>query len=370
MLQNQLPSHYVLVTPFHAIMLRLGEVGLCPPGTGTKKYGEMAKALFTCLRHDIIPRQATHLQSVARMIGSSNGDGYALLWNILMLTMPAFDRTVRPQFPLWEDCQHCVHQFADACMLYFVLQSKRGERHDHRDKSLQYLRAITEPGYQTIVIGLITAVISDVSEELSDAFQIHNLALRIFTDMGNFELPTQRRVNHMTLTPSVDFAEEDVISPEYHMQDGSVLDMTDPMIKNLRREDTRGARPPRREPAAGRGHSRSGDRAGRGDKPYRRQPLDPQMTCEACGADGHGARQCRGLGRTLRLFKFMGSNKRLCDEVMADWKTKKRSGGERMVVRYMQAAKLSLDDIYQEMDWEFIDSLDQAEAHKLCLPVD
>ena len=94
------------------------------------------------------------------------------------------------------------------------------------------------------------------------------------------------------------------------------------------------------------------------------------MTCEACGADGHGARQCRGLGRTLRLFKFMGSNKRLCDEVMADWKTQKRSGGERMVVRYMQAAKLSLDDIYQEMDWDFIDSLDQAEAHKLCLPVD
>ena len=88
----------------------------------------------------------------------------------------------------------------------------------------------------------------------TDAFQIHNLALRIFTDMGNFELPTQRRVNHMTLTPSVDFAEEDVISPEYHMQDGSVLDMTDPMIHNLRREDTRGARPPRREPPAGRGH--------------------------------------------------------------------------------------------------------------------
>ena len=66
----------------------------------------------------------------------------------------------------------------------------------------------------------------------------------------------------------------------------------------------------------------------------------------------------------------MGSNKRLCDEVMADWKTQKRYGGERMVVRYMQAEKLSLDDIYQEMDWEFIDSLDQAEAHKLCLPVD
>ena len=135
--------------------------------------------------------------------------------------MPAFDRLARPKFPAWEDCQQCVHQFADACMLYFVLQSKRGENYDHRDKSLQYLCAITEPGYQTIVIGLITAVISNVSEELSDAFQIHNLALHIFTDMGTFELPTRRRFNLMTLTPSVDFPEEDVISPEYHMQDGS-----------------------------------------------------------------------------------------------------------------------------------------------------
>ena len=66
----------------------------------------------------------------------------------------------------------------------------------------------------------------------------------------------------------------------------------------------------------------------------------------------------------------MGSNKRLCDQVMAEWETKKQYGGERMDVRYMQAAKLSLDEIYHEMDWEFIDSLDQADAHQLCLPVD
>ena len=139
-------------------------------------------------------------------------------------------------------------------MLYFVLQSKRGERHDHRDKSLQYLRAITEPNYQTIVIGLSTAVISDVSEDLSDAFRIRNITLRIFTNMGNFELPTRRRVNLMTLPPSIDFAEENVISPEYHMQDGSVLGV-DHSVNNFRHDEPRDMCPPCRDRPGGRGNA-------------------------------------------------------------------------------------------------------------------
>ena len=188
--------------------------------------------------------------------------------------------------------------------------------------------------------------------------------------MGNFELPTRRRVNLMTLPPSADFAEEEVISPEYHMQDGSVLGL-DHSVKNFRRDDPRDRRPPRRDRPGGRGNDRPTGRGGRGDdRQRRRQVLDPNVTCEACGAKGHGARQCNGLARTLRLFKFMGSNKRLCDQVMADWEAKKKSGGTGMIVRYMNAAGLSLDEIYDEMDWECIDSLDAAATNKICLPVE
>ena len=41
-----------------------------------------------------------------------------------------------------------------------------------------------------------------------------------------------------------------------------------------------------------------------------------------------------------------------------------------MIVHYMNATVLSLDEIYDEMDWECIDSLDAATTNKLCLPVE
>ena len=51
------------------------------------------------------------------------------------------------------------------------------------------------------------------------------------------------------------------------------------------------------------------------------------MTCDECGADDNGARQCNGLDRTLRLFKYIGLNKRIFDQIMAEWESRKQSGG-------------------------------------------
>ena len=100
MLTSQLPNMNVPIVPFAAISLKLGKQGLCPPGLGTSMYLEMSRALYNFLRSGIIPTGATRLNSVARMVGNNSGNGYELLWNLLVLTLPVFDPMVRAHFPL------------------------------------------------------------------------------------------------------------------------------------------------------------------------------------------------------------------------------------------------------------------------------
>ena len=119
MLTNQLPNLNVAIVPFRAIMFKLGKHGLCPPGMGHSRYLEMSRALYNCLQSNILPTGATRLNSVARMVGNSSGNGYDLLRNILVLTLPVFDPMIRAHFPHWEDQDRCVYKFADASLLYF-----------------------------------------------------------------------------------------------------------------------------------------------------------------------------------------------------------------------------------------------------------
>ena len=156
----------------------------------------MYRTLYNCLRSNIIPTGATRLNSVARMVGNNSGNGYDLLWNILVLTLPVFDPMVRAHFPHWEDQDRCVHKFADASLLYFQLQKKRGERFTFKEMSLRYLRGITEPSYMGIITGLQTSVLSSAIVELPEDLQISSLATRIHQTLSNFEIPNPR-INSM-----------------------------------------------------------------------------------------------------------------------------------------------------------------------------
>ena len=109
MLTSQLPNMNVAIVPFGEITLKLGKQGLCPPGLGTSMYLEMSRALYNCLRAGIIPTGAMRINSVARMVGDNSGNGYELLWNLLVLTLPVFDPMVRAHFPLWEEQDQGVH---------------------------------------------------------------------------------------------------------------------------------------------------------------------------------------------------------------------------------------------------------------------
>ena len=70
------------------------------------------------------------------------------------------------------------------------------------------------------------------------------------------------------------------------------------------------------------------------------------------------------------MIKFIGKNKRICDQITEEWESRNEAGGEKMIARYMQASKLSLEEIYGEMDWEYINSLESDDSNSLCLPVE
>ena len=363
----------VVIVPFDAITLKLGKKSLCQRGLGTSMYLEMSRALYNCLRSGIIPTGATRLNSVARMVGNNSGNGYELLWNLLVLTLPVFDPMVRAHFPLWEEQDQCVHRFADATLLYFQLQKKRGERFNLKEMSLQYLRGITESTYMGIITGLQTSVLSVTTTDLPDELQISALATRIHQTMSNFEIPNARihmMQRHEGRPPPPDFLPiDDYDDDDYEMQDASVSGMQDGLVNNLRRPV--GKRPSDRFGRNSNQRDRGSDRGGRGgnhDRQRRPPSLNKDMQCHACGALGHGARQCNGLARTLRILKFAGANKKLCDELLKDLEASKDTGGRRMLSKYLELNNLTLPDVFSQLDWEYVDAADLAAANTLTIP--
>ena len=89
------------------------------------------------------------------------------------------------------------------------------------------------------------------------------------------------------------------------------------------------------------------------------------MQCHACGALGHGARQCKGLARTLRILKYAGANKALCDQLLKEWEADKDPGGRKMLSRYLEAYNFSAADVFSQMDWNTLDAEDIAEVKSL-----
>ena len=83
---------------------------------------------------------------------------------------------------------------------------------------------------------------------------------------------------------------------------------------------------------------------------------------------GHAARQCKGLARTLRILKYAGSNKALCDELLKKWESDKDPGGRMMLRNYLEAYNFSAADVFSQMDWNALDTAEIAEANSLVFP--
>ncbi len=97
---QKISSVYLLpLMPFDAINLRLGFEGLCPPGLSVHCYAEICHALMEVLPR-LLPCSINRVTTAISTTRAENGNGFALLWDVLALSVPGFDPTLQILAPI------------------------------------------------------------------------------------------------------------------------------------------------------------------------------------------------------------------------------------------------------------------------------
>ena len=77
---QKISAGYLLpLMPFDAIKLSYNFKGLCPPGLGTLRYGEIGSALMDILPR-LFPKSIPEITSAIATVGSEPNNGYDLFW--------------------------------------------------------------------------------------------------------------------------------------------------------------------------------------------------------------------------------------------------------------------------------------------------
>jgi hypothetical protein len=98
----QKASIYLLpVMPFDCICIKMGFEVLCPPGLGLPCCAMIAWVLMEILPK-FLPCFDTQITSLITMTCMELENGYDLLWQVLMLTVPGFDPTISVMIPVWQ----------------------------------------------------------------------------------------------------------------------------------------------------------------------------------------------------------------------------------------------------------------------------
>jgi hypothetical protein len=105
----------------------------------------------------LLPCSISRVTTAVSTTRAENGNGFALLWDVLALSVPGFDPTFQISAPIWEDFLDILN-FCHAFLLYFRLQAKLGLFHDDCKRSCTFLRVIQHTEYVDIVTILQTHV--------------------------------------------------------------------------------------------------------------------------------------------------------------------------------------------------------------------
>ncbi len=154
-LHKTLVIYLLPVMPFDCISIKMGFEVLCPPGLGLPCYAIIARVLMEILPK-ILPRPDTHVALLIMMTCMESGNGYDLLWHILMLTVPGFNPTIPVTIPAWQD--NDIFEFATSFSLYFWLQTKKGVVYDNCTHSTTFLNAVLNPAYTYVITTLLTCI--------------------------------------------------------------------------------------------------------------------------------------------------------------------------------------------------------------------
>jgi hypothetical protein len=392
---QKISAGYLLpLMPFDAIKLSFKFEGLCPPGLGTSRYGEIGSTLMDILPR-LLPTTTPEVASTIATVGFESNNGYDLLWRVLELTIPGFDPTIPILPPVW--CRDSdVFEFCQAYLLYFRLQSKKNNHFDARTRSCIFLRAISQTDYADIVTllqaqldshrsadddghiphhlrlsGLATLIHNNAKARVRDfgAPRIHRLdgSDSVWDLVDDDELPFCHVQGYEPRVLRLDhgrdrgrgreFDSRDSPNPRYDRREGPSLRGG---IRDYDRRDIRDRAP---------GRSRYGDRGarppdtapGRPVRPdQRRRPFLPGVICAACKRTGHEASSCDMLAIAIFVEKHRNSlsdsEKSAIEEKWVNrWKDKigQPTRTPRQVMRaYCEELDISPDHLAQAIDWD------------------
>jgi hypothetical protein len=143
------------VMPFDCISIKMGFEALCPPGLGLPRYAMIARVLMEILPK-ILPHFDTQITLLITMTCMEAGNGYDLLWRILMLTILGFDPTIPVTLLDWQD--EDIFKFVTSFFLYFRLQAKKGVINDDRNHGTTFLNVVLDPAYTNVITTLLTCI--------------------------------------------------------------------------------------------------------------------------------------------------------------------------------------------------------------------
>ena len=165
-------AQYLLPTiPFDAIVLTKGYEGLFPPALGTLRYSMCRKGLLELLPHLIAPTLSPIYNATLSTVRGDLANGYDLLWRLLRLFVPGFDKSRTIVIPFWTKDTN-IFDFAKLTTIYFRLQQLHKAIFSDYDKSTTFLN------------GLAGSVYSDQVNTLLTTIESHNLE-HSWSDAGN-----------------------------------------------------------------------------------------------------------------------------------------------------------------------------------------
>jgi hypothetical protein len=333
-IQKLLMIYLIPVTPLDCVMLKMGYEALCIPGTGTSHYLAAARVLMELLPR-LLLRSDTEVNSLINMVHTESGNGYDLLWQILELTVPGFDPANPIKLPIWLD--EDIFGFAQAFLLYFHLQSKKGVYYDDQTRSTSFLQSIKESAYVDTITMLLTCI-NNYYYPNDDGYLPSNLCI-----MGlAHQLHKTAKVRVRSILPRANRTNGNHYDDRhfnvpiqgtphciYRLDGGRDAGGRDrPPYRDDRRRDDRGGRqqfPPRSSPPGGLSFAArpTGTNAPRGCfvRPDRNgRKWDPSLVCNACRCSGYIASQCDMLAMAIFIEKYKkNASNNFKDKIETAW---------------------------------------------------
>jgi hypothetical protein len=189
-LQKLLTIYLIPVTPLDCVMIKMGYEALCILGMGLSRYPAMACILMELLPC-LLPHTDHEVTSLINMVRLESGNGYDLFWHILELTIPGFTPANPIIILVWHN--EDIFGFAQAFLLHFCLQAKKGVYYDNQARSTAFLQSINESASIDNITKFLTCVNNYYSLD-DDGYLPSNLCMMGLAHQLNKSAKTRARL--------------------------------------------------------------------------------------------------------------------------------------------------------------------------------